>query len=504
MDILGYIGIKGLGVTDRLCERYGLAQVKIKSGIKFAAIFSPDCAKILGLDGTSMWYGDYDPSLGLFGQKAVIPKQPAVIVATEFEALQLAANGGNAVSMSSKDVDSLSLGVLADSLAGVTTELWVWQESLSNSRNAILEKFLLYLSGDSRFTIRLLEDSTTPPSQLDPMDITKILNGIKVTWRPKGILTTPEIFSQESFKKPVIGVQTGYAAIDKANGGIRQGEITLFTAGTGVGKSTIVREIAYHVGTVEGKKCGMLFLEEPPERTSKCLAAIRYSKPVDLIREQPETLTDKQWAAYQNDPSIRQNFIFYNHFGSMASDELFSKIDYLIDHEKCDFIFLDHISIVVSGMSSKEGERKDIDILMTNLATRAVAKNVGFVIISHLSVPEGKAHEEGGRVNLSQLRGSGSIKQLCWSILAIERNQQDPDTPFSLLRQLKNREKGITGPIGVLRYDITTGRLVETDQWGPREFEKMLWEKTSGSSNGGKRNSFKKTNDYPQSFIDTY
>lgn len=127
----------------------------------------------------------------------------------------------------------------------------------------------------------------------------------------------------------------------------------------------------------------------------------------------------------------------------------------------CRNIFLDHISIVVSGMDTDGdgGERKAIDKLMTNLRSLVEETQCRMFVISHLKRPEKKGHEEGAQVSLSQLRGSGAIAQLSDMVIGLERNQQG-DTPNILtLRILKNRFSGETGVSGYLEYVSETGRL---------------------------------------------
>ena len=77
----------------------------------------------------------------------------------------------------------------------------------------------------------------------------------------------------------------------------------------------------------------------------------------------------------------------------------------------------------------------------------------------------GKAHEEGGQVSLSELRGSAAIAQLSDIVIGLERNQQADDEKernTTTLRVIKNRFCGLTGKAGSLLYDKETGRLKET------------------------------------------
>ena len=49
--------------------------------------------------------------------------------------------------------------------------------------------------------------------------------------------------------------------LTKMTQGIRKGEMLLLTAGTGIGKSTMAREIAYKLKMQDGLKVGLVMLE---------------------------------------------------------------------------------------------------------------------------------------------------------------------------------------------------------------------------------------------------
>ena len=135
-----------------------------------------------------------------------------------------------------------------------------------------------------------------------------------------------------------------------------------------------------------------------------------------------------------------------------------------------DFVILDHISIVVSGLDDAEGdERKLIDKLMTKLRSLVEETGAGVIAIVHLKRPDrGPAFTEGRPVALSDLRGSGALEQLSDVVIALERNQQDEETQnLAHLRVLKNRPIGTVGLCGTVLYNQETGRLQEA---GAAEF----------------------------------
>ena len=257
---------------------------------------------------------------------------------------------------------------------------------------------------------------------------------------------------------------TGYSLpwavkADKMIRGVRKGEITMLTAGTGIGKSTMIREIGYHLVMEHGLKIGSMMLEENVLRTSKGYIGLYLNKPVHLSRK---GISNEQYTEAFVNTLGTGNFVMYNHFGSLDNSAILKAIRYMAVTEKCDFILIDHISIAVSGIESNN-ERKLIDILMTRLRQLCEELGVGLICICHLKRGDGKkSAEEGGSISLEDLRGSQAIAQLSDTIIALERNQQaESDVKKNLvqMRVLKCRQTGDTGIGGKLWFNKEKNRL---------------------------------------------
>lgn len=257
---------------------------------------------------------------------------------------------------------------------------------------------------------------------------------------------------------------TGYSLpwtvkADKMIRGVRKGEITMLTAGTGIGKSTMIRELGYHLVMDHGLKIGSMMLEENVLRTSKGYIGLYLNKPVHLSRK---GISNDQYTEAFNNTLGTGKFVMYNHFGSLDNSAILKAIRYMAVTEKCDFILIDHISIAVSGIESNN-ERKLIDILMTRLRQLCEELGVGLICICHLKRGDGKkSAEEGGSISLEDLRGSQAIAQLSDTIIALERNQQaDSDIKKNLvqIRVLKCRQTGDTGIGGKLWFNKERNRL---------------------------------------------
>lgn len=284
-------------------------------------------------------------------------------------------------------------------------------------------------------------------------------------YRPDGIVSGTDLYEKcvtdiDDLKD---SVEYPWVALQNKTKGVRHGELYVFTSGSGMGKSTILRELEYYFGVQRGELCGIVALEESTRKTGLELMSIHLNRRLIL---DPECADESERSRSFSETIGNGRFFLYDHFGSLDSSNLLSKLRYMIVSLGCKRIFLDHISIVVSGMDADEdgGERKAIDKLMTNLRSLVEETGATMFVVSHLKRPEKKGHEEGAQVSLSQLRGSGAIAQLSDMVIGLERNQQGDNPNVLTLRVLKNRFCGDTGVSGYLEYDPETGRLKDCPQ----------------------------------------
>lgn len=287
-------------------------------------------------------------------------------------------------------------------------------------------------------------------------------------YRPDGIVSGADLYEKcvtdiDDLKD---SVEYPWKALQEKTKGARHGELYVFTSGSGMGKSTILRELEYYFGVQRGELCGIVALEESTRKTGLELMSIHLNRRLML---NPECADESERSRAFSSTIGNGRFYLYDHFGSLDSNNLLSKLRYMIVSLGCKRIFLDHISIVVSGMDTDEdgGERKAIDKLMTNLRSLVEETGATMFVVSHLKRPEKKGHEEGAQVSLSQLRGSGAIAQLSDMVIGLERNQQGANPNVLTLRVLKNRFSGDTGVSGHLYYNQDTGRLVDYDGEDP-------------------------------------
>ena len=293
----------------------------------------------------------------------------------------------------------------------------------------------------------------------------KIQAYVKSFWEakvfaPDGIINANTLFDQIS--KPTIRsfVQYPFEGLNKITYGIRPAELVTFTAGSGLGKTQVMREIVYHMIKKTKDNVGLLMLEETPVITSKGLMSLEANQRLHL----PDVHLSKEELKTYFDKTVGTGRVFmFDHFGSNSIDNIVSRVRFLAKGLDCKYIIIDHVSIIVSDQSHGD-ERRALDEIMTRLRTLVQETGVAMMVVSHLRRPDGKGHEEGAATSLSQLRGSAAIGQLSDMVIGLERDAQNDDPEVrntTKIRVLKNRFAGITGPCCNLKYNIETGRLDE-------------------------------------------
>ena len=277
---------------------------------------------------------------------------------------------------------------------------------------------------------------------------------------PDGIINANTLL--DDVLKPITKsfVQYPFEGLNKITYGLRPSELVTFTAGSGLGKTQVMREVVHHIIKSTEDKIGLLMLEETPVITSKGLMSVEANQRLHL----PDVHVSKEEMTTYFDSTVGTGRVFmFDHFGSNSIDNIVSRVRFLAKGLDCKYIVIDHISIIVSDQQHGD-ERRALDEIMTRLRTLVQETGVSMIVVSHLRRPEGKGHEEGAATSLSQLRGSASIGQLSDMVIGLERDAQNEDPEIrntTRIRVLKNRFSGITGPCCDLRYDTDTGRLTE-------------------------------------------
>jgi len=248
--------------------------------------------------------------------------------------------------------------------------------------------------------------------------------------------------------------------INKKLKGKRGGEITLFISGTGSGKSTIVREIGLDVlETTESDKLGIISLEEAPAETARKYAGMALSRNPDKEEIPIDELKVGFDKVFGSD-----RVILLDHQGSIDDNTIIDQLEYMC-LSGCKYLLIDHITILVSeGTGDLRGNEAQDKVMNDLLRLVKRHPTVWIGLVSHLRKTQGggKSFEEGKLPNLDDIRGSGSIKQISFDVIAFARDlNADDESERNTIKMsvLKARRTGLTGRVNDVKYSYDTGRL---------------------------------------------
>ena len=278
-------------------------------------------------------------------------------------------------------------------------------------------------------------------------------------FRPDGILSLKDV--KEQAMQPIQnGLPYFSDVLTKATHGRRWGDVIYLGAGTGIGKTDFITQQTNFDLIELGEKVGLFFLEQSPVETAQRLAGKRAARRFHIPASgwTPQELSDAL------DTLDTGGLYLYDNFGAIEWEVIASNIRYLNHAEGVRIFYLDHLTALASHA---EDERKALEVITAEIAM--LAKELGIIIhvVSHLATPEGKPHEEGGRVMIRHFKGSRAIGYWAYTILGMERDQQNPDPglrTITTLRILKHRVDGSkTGTTLFFGYDEASGLLFDTD-----------------------------------------
>ena len=275
-------------------------------------------------------------------------------------------------------------------------------------------------------------------------------------YRPDGIVEGKTLQTLVTTPLPPSDHDYPFKCLQDKLHGIRYQELTTITSGSGQGKSTFCRQLAVNLLT-KGERVGYLALEESNRRTALGLMSTAVGKALHIGEHDQSELEE-----HFRNTIANWNLYLFDGFGSFDPNIIYNRIEYLASGLECRIIFLDHLSILLSGLDGDE--RRTIDQTMTRLRSLVERTGISLFLVSHLrrTSNDRTSHEEGGKVSLSQLRGSAGIAQLSDQVVGIERNQQsETERDIATLRIVKNRYSGETGFAGKIKFDLNTSRFTE-------------------------------------------
>lgn len=266
---------------------------------------------------------------------------------------------------------------------------------------------------------------------------------------PRGIISEFEEIEKALHKQTNIAkVSYPFPTLQEMTYGIRAPELIAVLAQEKIGKTEFIRNIEYHILKNTDEKIGIIHLEEDEKRSIQGLVGLHLQQPVHL----PDCMVSlaDQFDAYKSLVKTADRTFFYPHFGSDDPNVILDIVRSMVAVLGCKFIFIDHITMLVTGYEGDD-ERRKLDYLSTKFVEMTRELDFTMFLISHVN-DDGKT------------RGSRNITKVADVIISLNRDIEAVDensrnTTFVTVRG--NRFSGRTGPAGVLRFSPETFTLTE-------------------------------------------
>ena len=453
-------------ITEETCKKFGYSVSSHKGHVVQVAEYKDDkrnpvAQKIRGADKKFTVSGDLSEALPLWGQHLWRDGgRKVVITEGEIDAMSVSQAQGNKWPVVSVPTGAQGAPkAIARAIEWLSTydDVIFMFDDDEPGREAAEKCSLLLPPGKAKIaTIDGYKDANDALVAGHGSKIVDAMWGAK-NFRPDGVLQIEDLF-EEAVKPIAQGLPWWMPSLTEATYGRRMGELYTFGAATGAGKTDwLLQQAAYDISVLD-QKVGLVFLETPPVELARRLAGkvvgTQFHLPTEEDNDKSEALADAL-------ETLRGKVSIYDHFGETSYEVIESRLRYMVAAEGVQLLYIDHLT----ALADPSDERASLEVAMKGLAMLAQELKCTIHLVSHLATPDGKPHEEGGRVMLRHFRGSRSIGFWSHFAFAMERHQQADDEEerqTTSFRILKNRLTGTSvGKTFDLNYNHDTGMMTE-------------------------------------------
>ena len=224
-------------------------------------------------------------------------------------------------------------------------------------------------------------------------------------------------------KELITGVPTGFTDLDEMTSGLQSSDLIIVAARPSMGKTSLVLNIAQHVGTKTDMSVGVFSLEMSKEQLF--LRMLTAEARIDAHRLRGGFLGERDWGRLsQAIGTLSEAKIFIDDTPSIGVLEMRAKCRRLSAEHGLNLVIIDYIQLM-QGRGRFENRTLELASISRSLKGLAKELNVPIVVLSQLSrAPESRSDH---RPQLSDLRESGALEQDADVVVFIYREDQYAD-----------------------------------------------------------------------------
>jgi replicative DNA helicase len=257
----------------------------------------------------------------------------------------------------------------------------------------------------------------------------------------------------------VTGLPTGYYELDDITCGLQNGEMIIIAGRPSMGKTSLVLNIAEHIGLTEKIPVAIFSLEMGKQQLAERFLCSVSGIDAQLVRkgmlgtEHYRKLVDA-CGTFSEAP------IYIDDTAGLSPLELRAKARRLRSRYKIQCIIVDYLQLMHSGPKHVESRQQEITMISRYIKALARELNIPVVVLSQLNrSPEGR---EGHRPRMSDLRESGSIEQDADVVMLLHRedyykkNEEDYQPTNTAELIIAKQRNGPTGTVELIFREKVT------------------------------------------------
>src|ERR1700732_5195508 len=208
-------------------------------------------------------------------------------------------------------------------------------------------------------------------------------------------------------KELITGVPTGFTDLDEMMSGLQPSDLVIVAARPSMGKTSLVLNVAQHVGTKTGMTVGLFSLEMSKEQLF--LRMLTAEARIDAHRLRGGFLGERDWGKLsQAIGTLSETKIFIDDSPSIGVLEMRAKCRRLASEHGLHLVIVDYIQLM-QGRGRFENRTLELGSISRSLEGLAHELRVPICLLSQLSrAPESRSDH---RPQLSDLRESGALEQ---------------------------------------------------------------------------------------------
>jgi replicative DNA helicase len=220
-------------------------------------------------------------------------------------------------------------------------------------------------------------------------------------------------------QKGLIGVPSGYIAIDKLTGGFQAPDLIILAARPSMGKTSLAMNFARNAAVDFGKP-GILFsLEMGAAQIASRAFALESNTSISQLTRRGVPV-EEMLVIEQKCTRLINSQIYIDDTASISLMELRSKSREYKREKGIEWIMIDYLQLMTGDKSFRGNREQEISGISRGLKALAKELNIPIIALSQLS----RANEQRGgnkRPQLSDLRESGALEQDADIVMFIHR-----------------------------------------------------------------------------------